>query len=300
MNMTKRILTLYGAKWLPFGQDVPDEGLYVAPRVENFALRVIANINEGGYALCTGEPGQGKSVVSRVIARRIGQMDGVRVGCIDHPQSRVSDFYRELGDLFDIQMNIYNRFSGFKALRSQWLVHIDSTLVRPVLLVDEAQDMAASAFTELRTLSSKDFDSRCLLTVVFFGDNRLIERFRTPELVPLASRIRTRLHLEPAQREELRALLEHRMEAAGVPQLMTPELVVTLCDRAGGNARALLNMAAELLYVGAEKQVERLDEKLFLDVFAPPIAKGRPVVAAPALVQPAKGRGLTAAERRAQ
>jgi hypothetical protein len=146
---------------LPFGQDVPDDALYVAPRVENFALRVLANINEGGYALCTGEPGQGKSVVSRLIARRLGQLDGVKVGCIDHPQSRVSDFYRELGDHFDIQMNIYNRFSGFKALRVQWLEHIESTLVRPVLLIDEAQEMASSAFTELRILSSKDFDARC-------------------------------------------------------------------------------------------------------------------------------------------
>jgi type II secretory pathway predicted ATPase ExeA len=273
---------------------VPDDALHVGPRVENFVQRVLANINEGGYAFCTGEPGQGKSVVSRVLARRLAQLDGVKVGCIDHPQSRVSDFYRELGDHFDIQMNIYNRFSGFKALRNQWLGHIESTLVRPVLLIDEAQEMASSAFTELRILSSKDFDQRCLLTVVFFGDGRLIERFRTPELVPLATRIRTRLHLEPATREELRALLEHRMETAGVPGLMTPELVVTLCDRAGGNPRALLNMAAELLQVGAERQLERLDEKLFLDVFAPPIAKVRPM-APPA---PAAKSRVGAADRR--
>lgn len=295
MNTTKRTLALYGAKYLPFGQDVPDDALHVGARAENFVLRVLANINEGGYALCTGEPGQGKSVVSRVLARRLAQLDGVKVGCIDHPQSRVSDFYRELGDHFDIQMNIYNRFSGFKALRNQWLGHIESTLVRPVLLIDEAQEMASSAFTELRILSSKDFDQRCLLTVVFFGDGRLVERFRTPELVPLATRIRTRLHLEPATREELRALLEHRMEAAGVPGLMTPELVVTLCDRAGGNPRALLNMAAELLQVGAERQLERLDEKLFLDVFAPPIAKARPM--APS-APPAKARVGASAERR--
>lgn len=94
MNMTKRIQAFYGAKYLPFGQDVPDEGLHMPARVENFATRVLANINEGGYALCTGEPGQGKSVVSRLIARRLAQMDGVKVGCIDHPQSRVSETVR--------------------------------------------------------------------------------------------------------------------------------------------------------------------------------------------------------------
>jgi hypothetical protein len=35
-------------------------------------------------------------------------------------------------------------------------------------------------------------------------------------------------------------------------------------------------MAIELLHVGADKLLDRLDEKLFLDVFAPPIAKGGP------------------------
>ena len=54
MNVTKRIQAFYGAKYLPFGQDVPDEGLHMPARVENFAQRVLANINEGGYALCTG------------------------------------------------------------------------------------------------------------------------------------------------------------------------------------------------------------------------------------------------------
>ena len=51
---------------------------------------------------------------------------------------------------------------------------------------------------------------------------------------------------------------------------MTPELMRTLADHAMGNYRALTNMAAELLAVAAQRELTQLDEKLYLDVFAPP------------------------------
>jgi type II secretory pathway predicted ATPase ExeA len=59
---------------------------------------------------------------------------------------------------------------------------MSSTMMRPVLIADEAQEMLATAFGELRELTSKDFDSRSLLCVVFAGDGRLPVRLRHPEL----------------------------------------------------------------------------------------------------------------------
>ena len=47
--------------------------------------------------MVTGEPGSGKSVALRLLAARLGALRDVVVGRIEHPQSRLSDFYRELG-----------------------------------------------------------------------------------------------------------------------------------------------------------------------------------------------------------
>ena len=85
--------------------------------------------------------------------------------------------------------------------------------------------------------------------------------------------MRTRLTLEPATVEELRACLLHRMKQAGNPKLMTRPLVDMLCEHALGNYRMLLQMAAELLAVGAKRDLGQLDEKLYLEVFAPAPAK---------------------------
>jgi hypothetical protein len=51
---------------------------------------------------------------------------------------------------------------------------------------------------------------------------------------------------------------------------MTPELVDTLCDHAVGNYRVLTTMASELLTAAAERERTQLDEKLYLELFAPP------------------------------
>ena len=68
---------------------------------------------------------------------------------------------------------------------------------------------------------------------------------------------------------------DHLLEAAGNPSLMTTELKATLADHAAGNYRVLMNLADELLTVAADRDLPRLDEKLFLDVFGqPPKPKG--------------------------
>jgi len=274
--MNKKLLALYGLKWNPFSPELPTEALHVVPKVENFCWRVEQGlIREGGFAMITGDPGNGKSVVLRLLAERLGQLRDLSVGVISHPSSNLSDFYREMGDLFAVELRPSNRWGGFKALRERWLAHLDGTLMRPVLLVDEAQEMHPGVLSELRLLSSAQFDSRNLLSVVLAGDGRLNTKLRRDELLPLGSRIRTRLTMEYAGREELITCLNHLLATAGNAGLMTQELKTVLCDHAVGNYRVLTGMAAELLATAAQRELTQLDEKLFLEVFAAPSTRSQ-------------------------
>ena len=158
---------------------------------------------------------------------------------LTRPSASVADFYHELADLFGITLAHNNRWVGFKGLRQHWRAHLGETRLRPLLLVDEAQELAHPVLTEMRLLASTEFDSR----------------------------IRQRLLITRCAPRELARLLDHLLEQAGNPALMTPGLKDTLVAHADGNPRALAIMADALLAAGAEHDREQLDEKLFLETW---------------------------------
>lgn len=263
----KKLLALWGLKWNPFAPELPHDALLATPRIESFVWRVEQLVQEGGFALICGDSGTGKSVALRIVARRVSALRDVLVGVVERPQSKSADFYRELGDIFSVQLRPSNRWGGFRALRERWKAHVAATRIKPVLLVDEAQQMHPSVLSELRILASADFDATSLLTVILSGDGRFLELLRQEDLIPLGTRIRTRLHTEPASRDELLTLLNHALSKAGNPSLMTAQLMDTLVDHAAGNYRVLMTMGADLLAQGLAREAEQLDEKLYFEVY---------------------------------
>lgn len=264
----KKLLAQYGLKWNPFLPDIPVEDLWHPPRIDSFFFRIENLVMDGGFGLICGEPGLGKSKILQMLEHRLKHNGDVVVGVMERPQSNLSDFYREMGTLFGVNLSPSNRYGGFKALRERWKSHFKNTLLRPVLLIDEAQEMLIPCLNEIRLLGSDQFDSQCLLTAILSGDTRLPERFRNAALVSLGSRIRPRLNLKPYARDDLLNYLEHAISQAGAHHLMTETLMEILADHAAGNLRLLSTMALEMLSEASRKEMAQLDEKLFLEMYS--------------------------------
>ena len=283
----RKLSALYGLKWNPFLEDIPVEALCETPRIKHFTWRVEDLVMHGGFALVTGDVGAGKSAALRMLAAKLTPLRDVIVGEVTRPQSRVTDFYREIGDLFGVPVSTSNRWGAYKTVRAKWQEHIQQTLFRPVLIIDEAQEMSPLLLAELRLLGSTKLDTCTIVTVVLCGDRRLEEKLRTPDLLPVASRFRSRLVLDTEPPDVLGTMLRHILAAAGNAALMTDELQRTVCEHAVGNRRVLMNLCNELLAIAVAKNAKRLDEGLYLELTS---ADHRPAraAAAPTRTKPAR------------
>lgn len=263
----KDVKSAFSLKFNPFLSEIPISCIYQSPEVKNLLWRLEGLVIDGGIAMIQGEPGLGKSILLRIIEAHLREIPDINVAIMKRPQSNMGDFYRELGELFQIELKLSNRWGGFRLLREKWIRHIDSTLFRPVLIVDEAQQMNASVMTEMRLLASDKLDSRKILTVILAGDQRLENKMHIPDLLPLYSRIRLRHMVNPLPKDELAAMLRHIIHDSGNKNLMSEGLIANLSEHSCGNPRLMMHTADELLCAAAQKNCSQLDESLYFEVF---------------------------------
>ena len=97
--MNKKMLALYGLKWNPFAPDVPVEALASA----GASSRSAGASSSFGEGCSHSSPARttGKSVPD--LERLDGQRD-VKIGIVSRPQAGLADFYREMGDLFGVEL----------------------------------------------------------------------------------------------------------------------------------------------------------------------------------------------------
>ena len=263
----KKLLNFYGLKWNPFEINVPSDSLVESQKINNFCWRVENLVMDGGYGIISGNPGTGKSATLRILDNRLGAIPDIHVGHLSRPQSRLPDFYRELAEVFGVEFKSANQWGGYKGLRKKWAEHIESNLFRPVLLVDEAQEMQSYVLNELRLLSSTGLDSKIIITIILCGDDRLLEKLKTIELLPFFSRMRVRMHHDGLSKDELQEILTKSMARAGNNQLMNEELIKILSEHSNGNIRALMIMSNTILFEGLKREAKQLTDQMFLETF---------------------------------
>jgi len=271
----KKLLNFYGLKWNPFENSTPSDSLVESKKVSNFCWRIENLVMDGGYGLITGNPGTGKSVSLRILEHRLSQIPDIHVGQLTRPQSGLPDFYRELAEVFGVDFKSTNQWGGYKGLRKKWSEHIEANLFRPVLLIDEAQEVPSLVLNELRLLSSIKLDSKIIITVILSGDNRLLDKLRTPDLAPFYSRMRVKMHQDNLSKEELQEILSKATARAGNGSIMDESLIKILSEHSSGNIRSLMIMSNDLLLEGFKRELNKLTDSLFLEVYNPTVTRKR-------------------------
>jgi len=130
---------------------------------------------------------------------------------------------------------------------------------RPILIVDEAQNLGPATLEELRVLSNLNDENGQLMQLILLGQPELLTTLRHPGLRQFRQRVAVHYHLEPLSNQETHQYIRHRViVAGGDPDLFDDIASELVFDHSGGVPR-LINVICDMALVYAfgrgEKQV---------------------------------------------
>jgi general secretion pathway protein A len=261
--------TFYGFTEKPFNLTPDPKYLYLSPRhTEAIAHLEFGRRERGGFILITGEVGTGKTTLARYFLGRLPPNTATAV--VLYPALSAVELLRSILDDLHVPVAGSSLKDHVDALH-RFLLLSRSEGRDVVLLIDEAQDLAADVLEQVRLLSNLETDTEKLIQIVLMGQSELRQLLERTELRQLAQRVTARYHLEPLSRTEISEYIRHRLSVAGgegkvsftanaldaVHQLTSgiPRLVNSICDRAllAGFVKGLREINAGMVRLSAQE-----------------------------------------------
>lgn len=241
----------FGLKHAPLGKQTPelwDDGAYAA-----LQSRFQWLLDSPGLGLLTGEAGVGKTAALRQLAATLNPHRYQLIYLAETDFGRL-DLYRSLALALGVEP-AYRRAQLWRNIKARIQELADAKNVLPVWIIDEAQNLPGEFFRDFPAFLNFAFDSRDLMSVWLVGHPQLARTLDRAPYAALASRIQTRLQLEPiSERERFQALIEHALRSAGCPHALMADTGIELLRQA---SRGLPRHAGRLLKAAMQLAVPK-------------------------------------------
>jgi type II secretory pathway predicted ATPase ExeA len=245
---------------------LPDPGFLYLSDKHRMALTLLEYglMNQAGFTVISGDIGTGKTTLIRHL---LDHMDR------EHTVGLISNTHRDFGELlqwillaFNLDHAGLNKVEMYQRL-VDFIIDEYAHNRRVVIIVDEAQNMAAETLEELRMLSNINADKDQALQVILVGQRELRDTLRRPDLVQFAQRISVDYHLEPLSEQDVVGYIRHRMEVAGGDPDTFTEAACLAVHRFSNGVPRLINLLCDTALVyGFAEQRNQIDSALVTDV----------------------------------
>ena len=166
-----------------------------------------------GFITLTGEVGAGKTTLIRNLLQELDSSKVVAAQLVS-TQLDADDLLRAVAAAFGVAVKDHDTANLIAQIES-FMLSLVAKGRRPLLIVDEAQNLAPQAVEELRMLSNFQLRNRALLQSFLVGQPELRNLMRGPQMQQLRQRVIAAYHLHALDGDETRAYIEHRLKHVG-------------------------------------------------------------------------------------
>jgi len=225
--------------------------LYLSKQHREALAHLLYGVQEGGgFVLLTGEVGTGKTTICRAFLEQLPKQ--VDVALVLNPALTAPELLQTVCDEFGIDIPA-NEIS-LKVLLNRlndYLLQAHVKEKRPVLMIDEAQNLAPEVLEQIRMLTNLETHTHKLLQVFLVGQPELRESLERKNLRQLAQRITARFHLLSLSMEETRDYVQHRLAVGGAERSLFSRGAIRRVYRLTGGIPRLINILCDRALLGA-------------------------------------------------
>ncbi len=259
----------YGFTEKPFNLTPDPKYLYLSAKHEEaFAHLEFGRRERGGFILITGEVGTGKTTLARFFLSKLDPE--TRTAVVLYPALTAVELLQTILDDLHVAASGTSLKCLIDALH-RFLLDSRAAGRNVVLLIDEAQDLAADVLEQVRLISNLETDTEKLIQIILIGQSELRDVLARHELRQLAQRVTARYHLTPLRLADTGEYVRHRLEVAGGAGKVTftsdalrelhrrsggvPRLLNLLCDRSllAGFVRGSRTITAPMIRAAGEE-----------------------------------------------
>jgi type II secretory pathway predicted ATPase ExeA len=243
--MRSSVLDHFGFSRLPFSKNLsPKEAFPTSSYIEALA-RLEYGIGNEDFLLLTGPVGVGKSVV---LLSLIHSLDPNAYSPIYIRGNNLGEgeLYKTILASLDYDPPRYTQ-----PARRMFFSVLPELGRKPIVIIDDAQEMKDAALLSLKSLANFSSDSQTKITFILSGQPELRARLKLAQYHALKQRIRLFYPMKPMALEETCRYVDHHTKAAGNPNPLfsdaakadihrqadgIPRVVNTICYRSLINA----------------------------------------------------------------
>ena len=254
----------YGFSKNPFDkQSLAEKDAFPSKDHREMTSRLAYLKNIRGVGVFVSAPGFGKTFALRCFAKSLDR-NLYEVAYICLSTVSLMEFYRQLCSTLGLDAP-HGKPAMFKAIQDR-LFYLFKEKKKPfILILDEAHELSAAIFNDLKMIMNHDFDSVNCFTLVLAGEPRLAHTLQRPIHEALRQRIAIHYSFEGLSDEETERYLLHKLRACGAAGSILGEgTLPAVIGYARGCPRLLDNLMNEALTLGAQLEKPALDTEVIM------------------------------------
>lgn len=261
--MLSKIFNFFGMTRMPFTKEIASSSIFVSNTMTEACSRLqVAIQSEEGVMLC-GAAGTGKSCILRKLTQEV-----------DDTKYRVlyaAGEFKNTGEIVKHLLFLMNEkvpFHASRAIREFKEVVSRSNKVqgiKPIVIIDEAQELPDSALAGLKSIINYDMDSNTYLCLVLCGQPELKLKLQSSSLASLERRIRIKHMMQPLTLEETPKYIRHQLKNVGIEKAVFSDAAMSSVYDYSKGIISTINMLCYMSLIKAAGEGKEIIDQYDID-----------------------------------